>query len=129
MKASIIIMALGILMSSCASTPGRSVVYEASTIERECKRIVGLSVDFSNVKKEDVKKWEQFSGYSQCEYTSITADTIKTVCKEPSSFKKITTTNMAKCHVFSKGLNNEKDMASHGEADKRKQDCKKSISR
>lgn len=107
MKASvntIIVMAMGILISSCASTPERSVVYEASTIERECKRVIGVGIDFSNVKKEDVKKWEQFSGYSKCEYVSITADTIETICKEPSSFKKITTTNMAKCHVFLKGL-------------------------
>ena len=102
MKAIIIIMTLGILISGCASSSGRSITYEASTIDRECKRVVSLGVDFSSVKKEDVKRWEQFSGYSNCEYVSITADAIKTICKKPSVFKKITTTNMAKCHMFLK---------------------------
>ena len=76
----------------------------ATTEDPKCQVSAIISTDFSTTKKDDVEKFEKYSGYSECEYYSIKSDTVKLKCRKPASYEMITTTNMAKCHQFLKGM-------------------------
>jgi hypothetical protein len=86
------------MLAACASH--YKTLYSADTAgTSKCSPVV-VKEGWIDLKENDVKKFEEKTGYSECSFAEKTEATLIVNCKRPGKYSSITTYNMASCHQF-----------------------------